>query len=391
MSVLNLLLLEMTHRWKSSAVFVAMFAVISAAVSFVAINRKGFEKEVIRNTRDIGSNIVILPADVDQVSYHANGGFAEETMPYEVVEQLLEYKASLNHLIPMLEKKSDVRFDGKQAVARVVGISASIPMPGRPKSPMQKSVKQDTVQLGAAIAQQLGIERDQQATLEIRGKEFKVARVNRQTGTWQDAIIQMDLKNAQQLFQMPNKISRIEAIECTSEECERTGLKSDTILTAELSRITDQAALLRREQMAKARTEIRSLSRDNALLLQNALWLFLVFGSIGLAFWNTIQRKAEMGILQANGFGPFRIVFLLVGRALILSLLGAFGGAMLGAWISYSQSLPLFEATGKKFAVDWYLAAYIALAAMVLGGLAASLPAFLAASRHPADVIGRES
>ena len=202
-----------------------LVATITAALTYFSVNNAGFQKEISRNARDIGSNVVILPASLDQHQYHFDGGYSDHTMSTELVQQLIEHKASLNHLIPMLERKAECSLGNRTVQARVVGISASIPMPGRPKSPMQKSVEENHVQLGAALAKKLGIGRDDTPEIQIQGVSVIVTRVNKLNGTWQDAAAFVDLKTAQSLFDAPGRISRIEAIECTSEQCEATGAK----------------------------------------------------------------------------------------------------------------------------------------------------------------------
>lgn len=391
MNPVVLTLKEIGFRWKTCALIVLIIAAITGVLAYLAVNNAGFQKEISRNARDIGSNVVILPAEVDQFQYHHDGGFSDQTMPSNMVEQLLQHKPSLNHLIPMLEQKAICSTDGKQSIARIVGISASIPMPGRPKAPMQKSIEKREVQLGSGLAEKLGIQPDQTPEIKIGAQVFGVSRVNRSNGTWQDSAAFLDLETAQSLFNKPDQISRIEAIECTQEQCERTGLKSDDVLANELARITDQAVILRRDAMANARSNIRVLSQANLSLLQNVLWVMLTIIVIAVAMQNSIQRQSEIGVLQAVGFGQFSVSGMVVMRSILLTLVGAGIGVAGGSLLSHAQSRPLFETTGKKFEIDWQLSITIGLVAVVISMLASAIPAWIAASRHPADIIGREN
>ena len=344
-----------------------------------------------RNARDIGSNVVLLPSAVDQFAYHTDGGYSEVTMSEDLVEQLIQHQASLNHLIPMLERQAECSHGERSVTARVVGISASIPMPGRPKSPMQRSVPSDAVQLGSRLAERLGIERDATAEVQIQGRPFQVSRVNRASGTWQDSAALMDLATAQSLFGLTNQVSRIEAIECTREQCEETGLTSDVVLSHELARITDQALLLRREQMAEARSSIRMLSRDNFRLLQTVLWFLMAMTLLGLSCLNTFQRKSEIGVLQAVGYPPSRVMAMFLLRAMLLTIGGILVGLSTGALISLLQSGSLFTQTGSKLKLDGYELMTIGWIALLLAGLASSLPVIFAAMKSPSDLIGREA
>jgi ABC-type lipoprotein release transport system permease subunit len=363
---------------------------ITAAVTYFSVNNAGFQKELSRNARDIGSNVVILPAELDQQQYHFDGGYSDITMSGKLVEQLIEYKASLNHLIPMLERKTDCSLGDRTATARVVGISASIPMPGRPRAPMQKSLEKGSVQLGSALAESLGIGRDATPEIMIAGKSVTVARVNRSNGTWQDGAAFVDLKTAQALFALPDQISRIEAIECTDEQCAATGLKSNVVLANELARVTDAAVIFRKDKMANARLSIRTVGVENQALIQGVLWVLLAISIAGLSSLNFFQRKSEVGVLLAVGYDMPAVVNLFVLRTALLTSLGSAIGVCVGAWVAWSQSLPLFVATGKKFSIDWEAVGVIGFVAVGLAMLASAIPAMFAARRDPADVIGKD-
>lgn len=391
MNSVKLAIQEILYRWTSSLLTVLLIAAITGTITFFVVNSAGFEKEVGRNVRDIGSNIVILPADVDQFDYHRQNGFSQETMPATIVDQLIEFRASLNHLIPMLERMAICQTGSESVEARIVGLSASIPVPGRPRAPMQAAIEQGQVQIGSELAKRLDISREHEdADISIAGTTFAVQRVNRGSGTWQDATIFMDLTSAQDLFGLADQISRIEAIECTQEKCEATGLQSEVVLANELARITDQAVLLRRQQMAEARLNVRVLSHQNMQLLKNLLWIFLALSMVALAAMNTVQRKSEIGILQSVGFGQPQVAFLFLLRALLLGITGCFFGVGMGAVSSLWQSRQLFEMTGKKFEIDWSAGITIGLVAVALSVMATLIPAIVSASQHPADLIGKE-
>ncbi len=391
MNPVVLTLFEIVHRWKSSVLVALIVASITGTLTFFSVNSAGYQKEISRNARDIGSNVVILPAGVDQLEYYRRGGYSDRTMSVALIDQLVAHNASLNHLIPMLEREAVCSAGNRSTTARIVGISASIPMPGRPKAPMQRSIPDGEVQLGSTLAEKLGVDRDEPSKVSINGQVFGVSRVNRSNGTWQDAVALMDLIAAQSLFGLTSEISRIEAIECTNEQCERTGLKSDVILANELARITDQATLLRRERMAEARSSIRILSRDNDSLLQNALWALLALSIVGLSSLNSFQRSSEVGVLQAVGYGQGRLVTMFVLRSVMLTIVGAAIGITIGASVSLAHSGPLFAATGKQVLVDWTAVSRISLIATALAAFASGLPAILAAMKNPAELIGREN
>ncbi|MDA7859428.1 FtsX-like permease family protein, partial [Mariniblastus sp.] len=391
MSPFYLALRELRYRWKSGLVFVLVVASVTGVLAYFSVNDASFQKEIGRNVRDIGSNVVILPAEVDQYAYHLEGGYSEITMAANLVSQLIEHRASLNHLIPMLERRVMCTAGDRQSIGRVVGLSASIAMPDRPKAPMQRSIPVGELQLGSELARELGVDRDVKAEVTIAKQVFKVQRVNRASGTWQDSAAFIDLKSAQKIFELPKQISRIEAIECTSEQCEASGLQSSVILNNEIEKITDEASFLRKEEMAEARLNVRSVSRENFLMLQNVLWVFLGFTVLGLAMLNSLRRKSEIGVLQAVGYGRWRVASLFLVRSMLLSVTGAVVGVTVGMLASIEQASRLFVITGQKSSLDWNAAMTIGCVAFLLAVLGGCVPALLAAGENPADLIGRDS
>ena len=92
MNPLALTFKEIRHRWKSSLLIALIVAAIIGALTYFSVNNAGFQKEITRNARDIGSNVVILPAELDQYEYHAMGGYSDKTMSQDLVQQLKNHQ-----------------------------------------------------------------------------------------------------------------------------------------------------------------------------------------------------------------------------------------------------------------------------------------------------------
>lgn len=419
MNSLQIVLAEISHRWRTSLVLVLIVSAITAGVTFFAIDTEAYQKEVSRNVRDLGSNIVIVPAAVDQVAYHHRGGLSDKTMPQTIVQQLLDERVSLNHLIPMLERSAEVQVLASDdrpsgptldkiseagpagggtalgavessAETRIVGIAASIPLPGRPKAPMQKAIPSGEVQIGSALARQLAINRDAPGNLRVAGTLFKISRVNMSTGAWQDAALLMNLEDAQSLFDLVGKLSRIEALECTDEKCAATGKTSADVLEQELAEVTNDAVLLRRQSMADGRTRLRDTAAANSRLMQNMLWGLLALSVSGLALGNAISRLPEVGVLLSLGYGRGRIVGLFLGRLVLLSSFASVIGCLLGVGVTHYWSRSLLPVTGANFSIDWNTPLLVAGLVVLLSVLAGSLPVFWSAGRPPAQILGQE-
>ena len=388
--LVRILFFELRAGWVTATLIVLIVAALTGALAFLDASAMGLEREISRTVRDLGSNIAIIPSSASLGEYHRNGGFTLETMPMALVERLTEERLSLNHLIAMLDVETVVTVGDSQRQVHVVGLAASQAVPGRPKAPMQKALKQDTAQLGHAVAAELGLADDSATTLSIAGKDFKVTNVNRATGGWQDSAVLIDLEQAQSLFNQPDRVTRIEAVECTDEKCAATGMTPDVVLADELAKVTNEAKVVRRRAMADGRGAVRFLAGSAFRLTSGSLWLLLVVAVAGLVAANTFQRRSEIALLKALGYGAAQVGSLFVLRALLLVIPAAVAGVVVGNIVVKSQLPALLTKTVAKFEPTFWDSAPLIGYAVVLAALAALIPAMWATTQQPANVLGRQ-
>jgi ABC-type antimicrobial peptide transport system permease subunit len=94
-----------------------------------------------------------------------------------------------------------------------------------------------------------------------------------------------------------------------------------------------------------------------------AIWL-------GLITWiNIRQRRVEIAILRAMGWSNGRIMQLILGKALILGVLGGFLGGLVGEWSVLG--ITILGAVGLALFASW-------------------IPALLATTIDPATVLQEE-
>ena len=120
----------------------------------------------------------------------------------------------------------------------------------------------------------------------------------------------------------------------------------------------------------------------------------VMFGSgiwIGfLTIVNVRQRKSEIGILRAIGVQSTQILMLFLGKAILIGVLGAAAGFLIGFYggISWGE-LPLNAETSLQlFSPDLLLISFVL--AILLSGIASWIPAMLAAQQDPADILQEE-
>jgi putative ABC transport system permease protein len=100
------------------------------------------------------------------------------------------------------------------------------------------------------------------------------------------------------------------------------------------------------------------------------------------------ERRREIGILKALGFRRIQILVILLGESVTLSLGGAFLGS-LGAWLLYANLTFAAMTLGmiQRFAVTSQTLVICAGAGLLIGILAAGIPAWRAASRSVAHAL----
>lgn len=176
-----------------------------------------------------------------------------------------------------------------------------------------------------------------------------------------------------------------------------------TFLSIRLEHPDDQAEADRVAATIEGMEKL-SVSRSEGMLRNDSLFGLLTAVSTSMAWvalfmgvlmvLNTLlmavlERTREIGILSAIGWSNERIMGALVIEGFILSAMGSIVGIVLG--VAGSKFLSQIPAIGRYVAVEptLPLIAATALAAMVLGILGSSYPAWVATRASPADALER--
>ena len=183
-------------------------------------------------------------------------------------------------------------------------------------------------------------------------------------------------------------------------------LRSLELLDAKVKKSDAQVGVRTWWQSDPTAAEMMSM-RDIA----SGVMLFLIFFISGFGILNTMlmsvfERTRELGILKALGLRPGRIVLLIVTESVLLSLVSAVLGLILGALLSYlmiTRGFDISGGTGEPIAImganiDPIVYGHIdpkevllpLLALFVIAILAALWPAVRAARLKPVDAIRQD-
>ncbi len=189
------------------------------------------------------------------------------------------------------------------------------------------------------------------------------------------------LPHAQALYGLPGgvtslevKVARVfEADRVATELADRTGLEADSWMKL-------NAELL---QGLSAQSSSRSI-------IEFFVAVAVALGIASVLAVSVVQKSREIGILRANGTPARRVLAVFLIQGGVLAMLGSLAGSALGALFSKLFERVALTATGEprfpvKLAPTLFLATV--LLAVVVGLLAALLPAVRAARLDPAAAI----
>ena len=365
--------------------FLSALAIVAAVALFVAYftTAEASHRETTRVTRDLGFNLRIIPKDTDMEQFWATG-FSDQTMPEDAVQRLADHDRgflTFNHLVASLQAR--YRLEGREIL--LTGLAPTLTAPAQQQQPMGFVIQPGTVHLGYQVAQRLGLKKGD--SLELGGSRFAVTQCLVESGTDDDLRVFGRLSDVQRVLNRPGRINEIKAIDCLCLTADQDPLK---MLRAELATALPEARVLQLRTIADARARQRQMVTRYAafltpfLLAASAAWIGV------LAVLNVRERKLEIGILRALGYGSARIAGLFLARAVLLGIAGAAGGYFIGSTLAVQFGPQIFQVTAKSIRALPSLLLWAVVAAPAFAALASFIPAMLAVAQDPADTLREE-
>ena len=239
--------------------------------------------------------------------------------------------------------------------------------------------------VGVGLAEDLGVDVGGRIRLQVaggRGGIYTVSGVSDyENAALNEGLVLVSLRSGQTLFDLPGGASALEirnrdvfaADDLAAEIQDRTGLRTE-------SWIARNANLL---------TGLRSQSLSS-VLIQVFVIIAVALGIASVLSVSVVQRAREIGILRATGTRRGTVTRIFLAQGAILGVVGS----MLGIGLGISLSL-LFQTTAQNadgsalfpFSLTTVLYARSAGIALMVGLLAAVVPARNAARMDPATVI----
>ncbi|MEM7383732.1 MAG: FtsX-like permease family protein [Verrucomicrobiota bacterium] len=426
MNIGRLIIREILHRKGSflAGVLLVLIAVFCLLGSLVLL--RGFDRETDRITgamekataeemkkledqirismKGLGFNIFIYPEN-QKMSEVFEQGFASETMPEAYVTRLAESKiVTINHLLPRLAQR--MKWEEKDRSIMLIGIRGEVPFAHKdPKKPLIAAVPRGQQVVGHELHKAFDLKAGD--TVTFQGRPFTIQKHHSERGNIDDITVWMHLADAQTLLEKPGQISSILALECNCASIDRLGE-----IRAELSQILPGAQIIEKQSEALARAEARNIAKATAekelaqvqeqrkrlrdlmetfaSILVPLIMLISAAGIASLITINVRNRWTEIGTLRALGFKGKQILILIVGKALMMGIVGTgiaialvFGLGLLSL-SNFPAWLPSLSSPDFVRPEEWLA---IAVVTPILAAAAAWLPALIASQKHPSEVL----
>jgi len=218
-------------------------------------------------------------------------------------------------------------------------------------------------------------------TLRFEQSAFRIAGIYETGDSFEDGSIVLPLDEAQALALQPHHVSMIYLQLRDPADADRVREK--------VARLYPELALSTAAEFAEKEQVFAML--DGAAM--GVAGMAVVIGGVVMTntlFMSIMERTHEIGVLRSMGWRRRRVMLLILGESLVLSLLGAAIGCVLGvaAALAFGGSSSWLGALGASFTPRLFVTAFATAVAMGLVG--GAYPAWSASRLLPVEALRYE-
>ncbi|MDT8388720.1 MAG: ABC transporter permease [Thiogranum sp.] len=376
---------------------VAMAIGVAAVVVLTALG-EGARRYVVGEFTSLGSNlIIVLPGRSETAGVNPSTFMGETPRDLTLADaQALTRNRNVERIAPLNVGAADISWQGRQREVTIIGTSHDMLAVRNWELGLGEFLPDTDLELaspvcviGSTIRDELfGARRAIGEWVRIGDRRFRVIGVlaseGRSIGVDVQETVLIPVASAQQLFNTPSlfrilvEVKSRDAIAQVQQFIIRT-LRERHQGEEDVTVITQDAVLATFDRIFSALTYAMGGMAAISLLVAGILIMNVMLVAIS-------QRTAEIGLLKALGAAPRQIVILFLSEALLLSVLGASLGLLLGQLATgvLRQVFPALPAQAPLWAVITAL-----LVAVVTGVLFSLLPACRAARLDPVLALSR--
>ena len=368
------------RRRKAKMLFLVLGLTIAVTtvVTLVTVSEV-MNADIANKLDEFGANILIVPkSEALSLNY---GGFAISGVSLDVqklsekdVEQIRTIKNSENIKIiaPKLLNVAKI----VQREVMIVGVDFEQEL--QLKKWWKLSGKRPSGERDAVMGDEArkALQLDLNGSFEIKGERFTVTGILEPTGSQDDGVVFIALKEAQRLFGKPREVNLIEVAalcyDCPIEEIVRQ--TSEKLPGAKVMAIRQT---IESKMEAMHRFEHFSYGISAVMLLVAALIVMTNMTA------SVNERTREIGVFRAIGFRQRHIMMIILTEAFLTSLIAGFAGYGLGVGVS-NVVVPMLTMDGTgQFVASYTLFGFSVALAVAVGVLSSIYPAYKASRLDP--------
>ncbi len=372
------------RRRKARFVFLTLGLVvaISTVVTLITLST-AMNADIANKLDEFGANILITPKSDDLLLSY--GGLSISGVSFDVrplhdsdAVKILTIKNRENISIVAPKLFSAAEIDGRKVLVVGVDFQNEFRLKKWWSITGSRPKNADEVLVGSEVKNKLNLVLNQH--IGVNGKLFQVTGILHETGSQDDAIVFIDLNEAQRLFGKPNQLSLIEVAalcyDCPIEEI--VAQTSEKLPSAKVMAIRQT---IESKMEAMHRFEHFSYGISAVIVLVAALIVMTTITA------SVNERTREIGVFRAIGFRQTHIMKIILTEAFLTSLMAGVMGFAIGLAVSRFVS-PLLTMNGTGHSTVSYALFALSVALAVSVGLLSSIyPAYKASRLDPATAL----
>ncbi|GIK61877.1 MAG: ABC transporter permease [Ignavibacteriota bacterium] len=378
--------LQSLRRRKSRTAFLVI-GLLLAVASFVTLYvvSENVNKSVAENLDEFGANMLITPQS-DGLNLNYGGisitglTFENNNLNQEDIEKIktIKNKDNLSVIAPKLfNSVKIITLNGtneKNMVAAGINFKDEIRLKKWWRIKGKYPSQENEILVGNEVSKLLGTKLNQK--INLNGEEFLISGILEETGSQDDALIFLDLKKSQDLFNKKNELSLIE-IAARCYDCPIEEIVRQTSGKLPRAKVTAIKQSIESKMTAIHRFEHFSLGISGVILI---ISLLIVFTNVNAS---VNERTKEIGIFMSVGFRRWHIIKIILLEVLIASFAAGVIGFFIG--IAGAKIITPILSMDNSIKINFSYSLLLLSAGMaVLAGLLASvLPALKAARLDP--------
>jgi len=351
-------------------------AAITAALLNLQIDA---ERRLTTEFRAFGPNVVLVPKDSSSTASGTLPESAARSVPIHLPSGEVRVSSAL-YLIADVS----VHSSGKATSAVVGGLNPLAFVTISPGSPNRTEANHSTENvcvLGVRVARQLNAQQDAELVLSVSSRRESCRAASfKETGGPEDDRIEISLRAAQRLADLPSRISTIEL---------RVPGTPDAIQSyvADLQRRIPEADVRPIRQFTQGEATI--YSRISGILSATVGLVLVLTGLCVMAAMTNVamERRNDVGLMKAIGGATRRVLRLFLAEAAILGLTGGVLGAAIGILLSMWLGKAVFGVAAQPRLIVYP----VAVALTIVVAIASAYPLRRLANIRPASVFRGEA